>query len=554
MFLMKSIGPGCRRSGLVITILSLVALSLASTGTASAQTLSTLASFNGINGTNPYAGLVADANGNLFGTTFEGGTANDGAVFEIVKASGGYLSTPTTVVNFNGTNGSEPAGTPITLIGDANGNLFGTTANDGASGDGTVFEIVKTSSGYTSTPTILVNFNGTNGQSPFAGLIGDANGNLFGTTFEGGTANDGTVFEIVKTSSGYASTPTTLANFNGTNGANPYAGLTADANGNLFGATYAGGEFGAGTVFEILNTASGYASAPTTLVNFNGTNGSNPQGALIADANGNLFGTTYLGGTFGYGTVFEIVKTSSGYASTLTTLANFNSSNGAQPTGTLIADANGDLFGTTFYGDPANDGTVFEIVKTSSGYASTPTTLANFDSTNGANPVAGLIADANGNLFGTTWRGGASDSGTVFELSGSGFVPFNAFTPFASFQADLAVTNKQPYGYALVAGFTTSAANTAINPATVAVTVGIANYTLTIPAGAFQTTWGAYVYQGKINGVATYALLIPLGRNRYAFAVAGSPDNLSTTANPVTVSLTIGSNGGTSQVNAAQVP
>jgi hypothetical protein len=553
MYLLKSNGPGYFRSGLVFTILSLAAFSLTSTSTASAQTLTTLASFNGITGANPYAGLVRDANGNLFGATNLGGTTNDGVVFEIVKTGSGYANTPTAVVTFNGTNGAQPAGTPITLIADANGNLFGTTANYGEpdGGDGTVFEIVKTSGGYASTPTTLVNFNGTNGANPFAGLIGDANGNLFGTTLGGGTANDGTVFEIVKTGSGYASTPTTLANFNGTNGASPYAGLVADASGNLFGATYTGGAFGAGTVFEIPKTSNGYASTPTTLVNFNGTNGSSPQGALIADASGNLFGTTYLGGTFGYGTVFEVVKTSSGYAGTPTTLVNFNGTNGAQPTGTLTADANGNIFGTTFYGDTANDGTIFEIVKTGSGYASTPTTLANFNSTNGANPVAGLIADANGNLFGTTWRGGGSNAGTVFELSGSGFV---SSTPFASFQAGLAITNRQPYGYALVAGFTTSAANTAINPATEAVTVGIANYTLTIPAGAFQAIWGAYVYQGTINGVATSALLTPLGRNQYAFAVAGAPENLSTTTNPVTVSLTIGANGSTSQVNATHVP
>ncbi|MGB6686233.1 MAG: choice-of-anchor tandem repeat GloVer-containing protein [Terracidiphilus sp.] len=520
------------------------------TGRASAQTLTTLTSFDGIDGANPYAGLVADANGNLLGTTYLGGTANDGVVFEIGKASGGYASAPTTLVNFNGTNGSEPAGTPITLMADANGNLFGTTSNYGEPA-GTVFEIVKTSSGYASTPTTLISFNETDGANPFAGLIVDANGDLFGTTYQGGTDNIGTVFEIVKTSSGYASTPTTLVNFNGTNGANPYAGLVADANGNLFGTTYWGGTFQSGTVFEIPKTASGYASTPTILVNFNGTNGLNPQGALIADANGNLFGTTYLGGASGYGTVFEIVKTSSGYASTPTTLITFNGTNGSEPTGTLIADANGNLFGTTFEGGPAADGTVFEIVKTSSGYASTPTTLANFNGANGANPVAGLIADTNGNLFGTTYRGGASNFGTVFELSGSGFV---ATTPFASFQAGLAITTKQPYSYALVAGFTTSAANTAINPATEPVTVGIANYTLTISAGAFQPIWGAYVYQGTINGVATYALLTPLGGNRYAFAVAGSPENLSTTTNPVTVSLTIGANGSTSQINAAQVP
>jgi uncharacterized repeat protein (TIGR03803 family) len=194
---------------------------------------------------------------------------------------------------------------------------------------------------------------------------------------------------------------------------------------------------------------------------------------------------------------------------------------------------------------------VFEIVKTTSGYASTPITLVNFDGTNGQGPRGGLLADANGDLFGTTSAGGTSDDGTVFELTGSGFV---AFTPFASFQADLAITTRQPYGFALVAGFTTSAANTAINPATEMVTLQIANYTVTIPAGSFQTIGKAFVYQGTINGVTISAGLTPIGGNAYALAAIGSPENLSATTNPVMVKLTIGTNAGSSQVNAARVP
>ena len=551
MLSLKSSGRHSRNSGLALAILSLGAWSVASTCAASAQALTTLTNFDNINGQDPYGALIADANEDLFGTTLAGGTSNAGTVFEIVKSTSGYASTPTTLVNFIGyINGEEPLGG---LIADANGDLFGTTNAGGAFDAGTVFEIVKTTSGYASTPTTLVNFNvaGANGSYPHGGLIADANGNLFGTTIYGGTSGAGTVFEIVNTTSGYASVPTTLVNFNGTNGANPYAGLMADANGNLFGTTLNGGTFGAGTVFEIVKTTSGYASTPTTLVNFNVSNGANPYAGLIADVNGNLFGTTFDAGAFGAGTVFEIVKTTSGYASTPTILVNFNVANGQGPQSGLIADANRDLFGTTEYGGASGDGTVFEIVKTTSGYASTPITLVNFDGTNGQGPRSGLLADANGDLFGTTSAGGTSDDGTVFELTGSGFVPF---TPFASFQADLAISTMQPYGYALVAGFTTSAANTAINPATEVVTLEIANYTVSIPAGSFQTIGKAYVYQGTINGVTIYALLTPLGGNNYAFAVLGSPENLSATTNPVTVKLTIGTNAGSSQVNAARVP
>ncbi len=160
----------------------------------------------------------------------------------------------------------------------------------------------------------------------------------------------------------------------------------------------------------------------TTLVSFDGADGSEPEGSLIADADGDLFGTTsgldpITGNRLTDGTVFEIAKASTGYASTPTTLVSFNGANGAQPVADLIADSNGDLFGTTFAGGANNDGTVFEIAKTTTGYASTPTTLVSFDGADGSFPSAGLLADANGDLFGTTEQGGASGVGTAFEIA-----------------------------------------------------------------------------------------------------------------------------------------
>ena len=184
------------------------------------------------------------------------------------------------------------------------------------------------------------------------------------------------------------------------------------------------------------------AQTLTTLVNFNFSNGAYPDAGLIADANGNLFGTTVVGGAganfsaqiYRYGTVFEVpyIATTGGYATTPTTLVSFDNMDGSGPTAGLIADANGNLFGTTEEGgafaNPSQKipgyGTVFEVpYNATTGYNTTPTTLVSFDSTGGAYPDAGLIADANGNLFGTTQGGGASAFGTVFELSGSGFVP-----------------------------------------------------------------------------------------------------------------------------------
>src|SRR5271155_1309770 len=202
--------------------------------------------------------------------------------------------------------------------------------------------------GSASAPEALVSFcalaNCADGSRPQAGLIADANGNLFGTTDDGGGArNAGTVFEIAKTAGGYASTPTTLVKFDYADGGNPRAGLIADADGNLFGTTFGGGAYGEGTGFEIAKTAGGYASTPTTLVSFDGADGGNPRAGLLADADGNLFGTTASGGANSYGgAVFEIAKTAGGYASTPTVLHSFcalaNCADGEQPMAGLLAD------------------------------------------------------------------------------------------------------------------------------------------------------------------------------------------------------------------------
>ncbi|HEX3882734.1 MAG TPA: choice-of-anchor tandem repeat GloVer-containing protein [Stellaceae bacterium] len=387
-------------------------------------TLTTLVSFDGTNGSLPVAGLIADAAGNLFGTTGGGGPqpSDSGTVFEIARIGDSYASSPTTLISFpigNGLGASNPEGS---LIADAAGNLFGTTGNGGAGLGGTVFEIAKTGGSYASTPIILVSFSpNITGTSPIDGLIADAAGNLFGTTQRGGVNDGGTVFEIAKIGDTYSGTPTTLVGFNGTDGYNPAAGLIADAAGDLFGTTEFSGPNGDGTVFEIVKTGDTYASTPTILVSFNGTNGSNVVAGLIADSAGNLFGTTGGGGLHDDGTVFEIAKIGDTYASTPTTLVTFDGINGADPLAGLIADAAGNLFGTTRGDGLNNDGTVFEIVKSGDTYAGTPITLASFSGTDGSSPDAGLLADAAGNLFGTTSLGGTNNAGTVFELSGTGF-------------------------------------------------------------------------------------------------------------------------------------
>jgi uncharacterized repeat protein (TIGR03803 family)/autotransporter-associated beta strand protein len=358
--------------------------------------MATLASFNGTNGASPYGGVIEDASGNLFGTTPTGGASNDGTVFEVAKGSG----TITTLGSFNNANPLAPCGG---VIEDTNGNLFGTTEQGGASSDGTVFEVAKGSGTFTT----VASFDGTNGKLPYAGVIKDASGNLFGTTEQGGASGDGTVFEIAAGSG----TITTLATFNGTNGKDPYAGVIEDASGNLFGTTELGGASNDGTVFEIAK-GSGTIS---TLATFDGANGANPGAGVIEDAGGNLFGTTSGGGASGDGTVFEVAKGSG----TITTLASFNGTNGSGPCAGLIEDASGNVFGAAAGGGAWNDGTAFEVAKGSK----TITVLASFNGTDGDAPCGGVIEDAGGNLFGTTNSGGASAYGTVFEIAkGSGTI------------------------------------------------------------------------------------------------------------------------------------
>lgn len=368
-------------------------------------TLTTLLAFDGAGGGSPMGGLVMDAAGTLYGTTYAGGAQGKGTVFELAAGS----NTPTTLATFNGANGANPA---AGLAADADGNLYGTTSFGGPTNDGTIFQITARTHAFTT----LASFDFGNGSRPLAGLYVDGAGNLFGTTSGGGNRYNGTVFELDAATHTLAD----LYAFDGAaNGATPYGRLIADASGNLYGTTGSGGADGAagnqGTVFEI----DAATHTLTTLVTFDFNAGySHPQAGLLLDSSGNLIGTTH-GQTTGpmqdYGTVFSVAPGTHA----ISMRASFDLTSGGLPHGDLIMDAAGNLFGTTQTGGAHNGGTVFEVAAGTN----TVTTLATFDNaTTGGYPLAGLIADANGNLFGTTEIGGPNGYGTVFEITGSGFV------------------------------------------------------------------------------------------------------------------------------------
>jgi uncharacterized repeat protein (TIGR03803 family) len=374
---------------LVVGLVVVIGLAGSHSAVAGSYMLNTLVSFSGANGSSPSGPLVRDAQGNLFGTTNQGGANDLGTVF-VVPTGTGFIGT---LASFNGTNGANPNGG---LVSDSHGSLYGTTSGGGpnypTSGYGTVFELAAGSS----TITTLAAFNDTSAYSPTGAPVIDSRGNFYGMTQRA----LGSVWELAAGSS----TITTLALFNGNNGLFPSGGLVRDAQGNLYGTTFQGGANDMGTVF-VVPAGTGFIG---TLASFNGANGANPRAGVVLDSRGNLYGTTGYGGANGDGTVFELASGTS----TPITLASFNGANGATP-GALVLDSRGNLYGVTLQGGANGDGTVFELASGTS----TPITLASFNGANGAFPLGGLIFDAQGNLYSTTGGGGAFNSGTVFELS-----------------------------------------------------------------------------------------------------------------------------------------
>ena len=384
-------------------------------------TFTTLFTFDQTDGDQPTdLTLVQGVDGNLYGTTYYGGDVcgfnGCGTIFKITPSG-----TLTTLYQFCAQTGCPDGDRPLgTLVLATDGDFYGVTNGGGnaacAGGCGTIFKITQGG-----TLTTLHNFCAlakcADGNSPAGGLVQATNGNFYGTTQFGNKLNNtGTVFEITP-----AGKLVTLYNFCSVrplcaDGSQPRGSLIEAADGNFYGETLKGGTFGYGTVFKI--TPKGKL---TTLHSFNLTDGSEPYGGLIQAADGNFYGVTMVGGS-GYncdfegdpcGTVFEITS-----AGTLTTLYNFcangDCSAGAYPRGPLVQATDGNLYGETSY----SDGTIFEIT------AGTLTTLFKLGVGDGSGPTGGLLQDTNGLFYGTTSGG----YGTIFSLS-TGLGPFVKIEP-----------------------------------------------------------------------------------------------------------------------------
>jgi uncharacterized repeat protein (TIGR03803 family) len=348
---------------------------------------------NCADGETPYAGLTEDASGNLYGTTEYGGAnhidpnANGGGTVFKLDSAGNY----TVLYNFcsqaNCADGYLPyAG----LIEDASGNLYGTTSVGGANHGGTVFKL-DSAGNYTDLYDFCSQANCADGEMSYAGLTEDASGNLYGTTQFGGANDGGTVFKLDS-----AGKFTVLYDFcsqaNCTDGYLSYAGLIKDASGNLYGTTYSGGATngygggnsgpttGGGTVFK-LDSAGKFTVLHTFCAQAACADGGNPKGSLIEDSSGNLYGTTTFGGTpplLGAGIAFKLDS-----AGNYTVLYNFcsqaNCADGYLPYAGLIEDASGNLYGTTYMGGSVvNDnlnGVIFRLTAPDFTIGANPATL-----------------------------------------------------------------------------------------------------------------------------------------------------------------------------------
>jgi uncharacterized repeat protein (TIGR03803 family) len=374
-----------------------------------------------------YAGLVMDNAGNLYGAAYYGGVYNHGVVYKLSPTgTGGWKET--VLYTFKGTpRGQDGAGPYSAPTLDSAGNLYGTTAYGGvaakpcgSTGCGVVYKLMP--SGSTWQETVLYRFTATpDGFRPYAGVDIDAAGNLYGITSGGGTDNLGTIFELSPSASG-GWKETVIHSFAGADGSNPEGMPVLDAAGNLWGTTYAGGTHNKGVVYKLSPQTGGGWSIHVLHSFKSGTDGANPFAGVTMGPDGSLFGTTSVGGAALSGVAYELSRNASGNwtETILHTFLGPSAGDGANPNG-LIFDSHGNLFGTSVAGGTDNPGTIFEISPAGNSTWQEQVLYSFTAGLDGAYPSSSLIMDQLGNLYGTTLYGGPSGSidvgGVVFEFT-----------------------------------------------------------------------------------------------------------------------------------------
>jgi len=343
-----------------------------------------------------YPGFFAQGrDGNLYSTSYDGGTDNAGTVFKVTPA--GQV---TVLYSFDGVTGAFPSG-GLTLGTD--GNFYGSTYVNGPSNYGTVFKI--SSSGKL---TVLHAFDGSDGSAPWGAPVEGTDGAYYGTTETGGSANCGTVYRVTA-----GGTFKTLYNFDGPHGCQPLAPLVLGTDGNFYGTTLVltgVNNPNLGAIFKITS-----AGAITLLYGFDGTHGSEAYAPLMQASNGNFYGTTVNGGMYGNGVIFEMTP-----AGSFTDLHDFDpNTEGGEPFSALVEGTNGFLYGTTVDGGTFNDGTIYSISLS----GGNPDTLYSFDGTSGTAPGAPLAQHTNGTFYSDSAWGGSDDLGTFYSFS-AGLSPF----------------------------------------------------------------------------------------------------------------------------------
>lgn len=397
--------------------------------TMQAQTFSVLHNFtDGADGAGPRSALTVGSDGALYGTAEIGGPHGYGTVFRLSRMNSAWVFS--TLYGFAGaSDGADPIGG---VAFGPHGDLYGTTQQGGPENDGTVYALRPPSPLCRSltcdwNETILHTFTGVpDGLNPWGeNLVFDAAGNIYGTTTSGGAHDAGTVFELTRSGSGY--TENILYNFAGSpDGAYPFAGVVFDATGHLYGTTGNGGtgrgcEYGCGTVFQLTPSNGGWQE--NVLVNFDFglaelAGAYYPFTPLVVDSAGNLYGTTIYSGTYSLnGIVFKLTPSDGGFKTSL--FYNFPSS--CQPYGGVIMDTQGNFYGQCVSGGASNIGWIFELTNCSQ--HCTLLDLHDFTGPDGAMPTSPVALDTNGNLYGATEYGGTSVNcqlgcGVVWEIAG----------------------------------------------------------------------------------------------------------------------------------------